>query len=179
MRNHSLAKKLAAAGMFAVLGIASVGTVVSFASGTATSTEAKPEKPERNGRYMGKITAIDSSSITIEMMGGPMGRGQKPDGAPEGEGFEKKGTPPELPTNADGFFLPPEPPKNEDGTPMTPPDNGQAPDGMHSTRSMKFTTSTSYASDFAVGDMVEILSSDGKKADGVSAAEKPEKKDGE
>ena len=127
------------------------------------------------------------------MMGGPMGRGQKPDGAPEGEGFEKKGTPPELPTNADGTamtpperpanndgsFTPPEPPKNEEGTIMAPPDNGQAPDGMHGTRAMTFTTSTSYASDFAVGDMVEILSADGKKADGVSAAEKPEKKDGE
>ena len=121
MRNHSLAKKLAAAGMFAVLGIASVGTVVSFASGTATSTEAKPEKPEHNGRYMGKITAIDSSS----------------------------------------------------------PDNSQLPDGMHGTRTMTFTTSTSYASDFAVGDMVEVLSADGETADGVSAAEKPEKKDAE
>ena len=142
---------------------------------------------------MGKIAEINSSSITIEMMGGPMGRGQKPDGAPEGEGFEKKGTPPELPTNADGTamtpperpanndgsFTPPEPPKNEEGTIMAPPDNGQAPDGMHGTRAMTFTTSTSYASDFAVGDMVEILSADGKKADGVSAAEKPEKKDGE
>ena len=193
MRNHSLAKKLAAAGMLAVLGIASVGTVVSFAAGTVTTTEEKPENPEHDGRYMGKIAEINSSSITIEMMGGPMGRGPKPDGAPEGEGFEKKGTPPELPTNADGTamtpperpanndgsFTPPEPPKNEDGTIMTPPDNGQAPDGMHGTMAMTFTTSTSYASDFAVGDMVEILSSDGKKADGVSAAEKPEKKDGE
>ncbi len=199
MRNHSLTKKIAAVGMFTVLGIAAVGSAVTFAAGTGTVAAASemPEKPEHDGKYMGKITAIDSSSITIETMGGPMGHGgQKPDGnsmtppeaptnadgtamtPPERPANDDGTTPPELPTNADGTAMtPPEMPTNADGTAMTPPEGMNGKGEMGKGQSMTFTTTSSYTSEFSVGDMVEIQSEDGETADSVSEAKRPEKKE--
>ena len=174
MKNNVIIKSLAAVAIAASLGAAAIGGVSSFASTVASSAEEtkKPEKPEHDGKYMGKITAIDTASITIETMGGPMGHGPKPDGGKPEDGE----TPPEAPTNADGTAMtPPELPTNDDGTAMTPPEGKDGRRG--GSRSMIFSTSVNYTSDFSVGDMVEITSADGAAADSVSAAKLPDKKE--
>ena len=175
MKNNVIIKSLAAVAIAASLGAAAIGGVCSFASTVSASSAEetkKPEKPEHDGKYTGKITAIDTASITIETMGGPMEHGHKPDGGKPEDGE----TPPEAPTNADGTVMtPPELPTNADGTVMTPPEGED--DRMGGSRSMTFSTSVNYTSDFSVGDMVEITSADGAAADSVSTAKLPEKKE--
>ena len=203
MKNNVIIKSLAAVAIAASLGAAAIGGVCSFASTVSASSAEetkKPEKPEHDGKYTGKITAIDTASITIETMGGPMEHGHKPDGGKPEDGETPPEaptnadgtvmTPPELPTNADGTTMtPPELPTNADGTVMTPPELPTNADGtvmtppegeddrMGGSRSMTFSTSVNYTSDFSVGDMVEITSADGAAADSVSTAKLPEKKE--
>ncbi len=177
MKKNTIKKRIAVLGLCTVLGIASVGAIASFADETTTTTEAG-QPPMNNGMYMGKITAIESGSITIETMGhGGMGMG-KP-----GESMSADGT---LPTNASGETeTPPAAPTNASGETETPPAlptdasgetlaaDAQGAGGMGGSTTMTFTVDSSLTSSFAVGDMVEITSADGATATAVTAAQQP------
>jgi hypothetical protein len=138
-----------------------------------------------NGMYMGKITAIESGSITIETMGhGRRGMG-KPDGNMQADGTMPTNasgeleTPPTLPDNASGELeTPPAAPTNAAGETDTPPaDAGQGEangmGNMGGMTTMTFTIDSSLTSSFAVGDMVEITSEDGATATAIAAAQMP------
>ena len=184
MKKNILKNKIAVIGLCTLLGVASVGAVASLADETTTTTEAG-RPPMNNGKYMGKITALESGSVTIETMG----RGGRGMGRPEG-GMNADGTaptnasgeletPPALPTNASGELeTPPALPTNASGELETPPaDAGQGnADGkgnMDGMTTMTFTIDSSLTGNFSVGDMVEITSEDGATATTIAAAQKP------
>ena len=184
MKKNILKNKIAVIGLCTILGVASVGAMASLADETTTTTEAG-RPPMNNGKYMGKITALESGSVTIETMG----RGGRGMGRPEG-GMNADGTaptnasgeletPPALPTNASGELeTPPALPTNASGELETPPaDAGQGnADGksnMGGMTTMTFTIDSSLTGNFSVGDMVEITSEDGATATAIAAAQKP------
>ena len=184
MKKNILKNKIAVIGLCTFLGVASVGAVASLADETTTTTEAG-RPPMNNGKYMGKITALESGSVTIETMG----RGGRGMGRPEG-GMNADGTaptnasgeletPPALPTNASGELeTPPALPTNASGELETPPaDAGQSnadeKGKMGGMTTMTFTIDSSLTGNFSVGDMVEITSEDGATATAIAAAQKP------
>ncbi|SFG65749.1 hypothetical protein [Oribacterium sp. WCC10] len=168
-------KTFAAIGICALLGIASVGAIASFADETTTAA-TEMSQPENNGMYMGKITAIDGTSITIEtMMGGHggKGQGQPNDGTAPTDANGEAMTPP---TNASGETeTPPEIPTDANGeTLAAPADGGQQGGGMgQAQQTMTFTADSSLISGFAVGDMVDIISYDGTTVSAISASQQP------
>lgn len=177
MKKNFFRNKMAIIGMCSLLGIASVGAIVSFATETSTTTETGMP-PMNNGMYMGKITAIESGSITIETMGGGHGMGhggqQNFDGTLPTNASGELETPPAIPTNASGETeTPPELPTNASGELETPPAGANRQGGQMGTTTMTFTVSSSLTSSFSVGDMVEITSADGVNATAVTAAQAP------
>ncbi|MCR5007019.1 MAG: hypothetical protein K6A76_00365 [Oribacterium sp.] len=185
MKKNILKNKIAVIGLCTLLGVASVGAVASLADETTTTTEAA-QPPMNNGMYMGKITAIESGSITIETMGrGGRGMG-KPDGAMQADGTMPTNasgeleTPPALPANASGETeTPPAAPTNAAGETETPPAHAAGMGGtngmgeMGGTTTMTFTIDSSLTSSFSVGDMVDIISEDGVTATAISASQAP------
>ena len=176
MKKNNLINKIAILGICALLGVASVGAIASFADETAATAETGMP-PMNNGMYMGKITAIESGSITIETMGGGMGHGGMGNQAgtlPTNASGELE-TPPELPTNASGETeTPPELPTNASGEVETPPADGNGQGGQMGATTMTFTVDSSLITSFSVGDMVEITSADGVNATAVTAAQAPQ-----
>ena len=198
MKKNILKNKIAVIGLCTLLGVASVGAMASLADETTTTTEAG-RPPMNNGKYMGKITALESGSVTIETMGRGgrgMGRpegGMKADGTAPTNASGELETPPALPTNASGELetppalptnasgeleTPPALPTNASGELETPPaDAGQGnADGkgnMGGMTTMTFTIDSSLTGNFSVGDMVEITSEDGATATAIAAAQKP------
>ena len=183
MKKNILKNKIAVIGLCTLLGVASVGAVASLADETTTTEASQP--PMNNGMYMGKITAIESGSITIETMGhGGRGMG-KHDGNMQADGTMPTNasgeleTPPALPDNASGELeTPPAAPTNAAGETETPPaDAGQGEangmGNMGGMTTMTFTIDSSLTSSFAVGDMVEITSEDGATATAIAAAQMP------
>ena len=184
MKKNILKNKIAVIGLCTLLGVASVGAVASLADETTTTEASQP--PMNNGMYMGKITAIESGSITIETMGhGGRGMG-KPDGNMQADGTMPTNasgeleTPPALPDNASGELeTPPAAPTNAAGETETPPAdaagmgdaNGMGQ--MGGTTTMTFTIDSSLTSSFSVGDMVDIISEDGVTATAISASQMP------
>ncbi len=164
MKKNTIKKRIAVLGLCTVLGIASVGAIASLADDATTTTESG-QPPMNNGMYMGKITAIESGSITIETMGqgGGMGMG-KP-----GESMSADGT---LPTNASGETeTPPALPTDASGETLSA--GGMGAGGMGGATTMTFTVDSTLTSSFSVGDMVEITSADGATATAVTAAQQP------
>ena len=184
MKKNILKNKIAVIGLCTILGVASIGAMASLADETTTTTEAG-QPPMNNGRYMGKITAIESGSVTIETPGhGGRGMG-KPKGSMTADGTAQTNasgeleTPPAAPTNASGETeTPPALPTDASGETMTPPaDAGQGEangmGNMGGMTTMTFTIDSSLTSSFAVGDMVEITSEDGATATAIAAAQMP------
>lgn len=177
MKKNNLTNKIAILGICALLGVASVGAIASLADETTTTTETGMP-PMNNGMYMGKITAIESGSITIETMGGGHGghggQGNQDGTIPTNASGEAE-TPPELPTNASGETeTPPELPTNASGEVETPPADGNGQGGQMGATTMTFTVDSSLTSSFSVGDMVEITATDGVNATAVTAAQAPQ-----
>ena len=184
MKKNILKNKIAVIGLCTLLGVASVGAMASLADETTTTTEVG-RPPMNKGKYMGKITAMESGSVTIETMGRGgrgMGRpegGMKADGTAPTNASGELETPPTLPTNASGELeTPPALPTNASGELETPPaDAGQGnADGkgnMGGMTTMTFTIDSSLTGNFSVGDMVEITSEDGATATAIAAAQKP------
>lgn len=178
MKKNNLTKKMTILGICALLGVASIGAIASFADETAITTETGMP-PMNNGMYMGKITAIESGSITIETMGGGHGMGhggrKNQDGTLPTNASGETETPPELPTNASGETeTPPELPTNASGETETPPAGGNGKGGQHTATTITFTVDSSLTSSFSVGDMVEITSADGVNATAITAAQAPQ-----
>ncbi len=192
MKKNNLTKKMTIIGICALLGVASIGAIASFADETAITAETGMP-PMNNGMYMGKITAIESGSITIETMGGGHGMGhggrKNQDGTLPTNASGETETPPELPTNASGETetppelptnasgeteTPPELPTNASGETETPPAGGNGKGGQHNATTITFTVDSSLTSSFSVGDMVEITSADGVNATAITAAQAPQ-----
>ena len=184
MKKENIKKRIAVLGLCTILGVASVGAIASFADQTTATASSEASMPINNGRYMGKITAIESGSITIETMGG-RGHGGRGMGKPN-ESMSADGT---LPTNASGELeTPPAAPTNASGETETPPAlptnasgevetmsaDAQEAGKMGQTTTITFTVDSSLTSSFSVGDMVEITSEDGATATAVTAAQKPQ-----
>ncbi len=176
--NINMKKTAAAIGISTLLGIASIGAIASFADVTSTTAETG-QPPVNNGTYMGKITAIESGSVTIETMGRGMhmGRGgeaKASDGTLPTNASGEPETPPAIPANASGETeTPPTPPTNASGEIETPPADGSNGGQRGGSSTMTFTVDSTLISSFSVGDMVEITSYDGTTASAVTAAQKP------
>lgn len=183
MKKENIKKRIAVLGLCTVLGIASVGAIASFADQTTATTSSEAAQPMNNGRYMGKITAIESGSITIETMGGrghggrgmgKMGETLSADGTLPTNASGELETPPAAPTNASGETeTPPALPTNASGESETLSADAQGAGKMGETKTMTFTADSSLTSGFSVGDMVEITAEDGTTATVVTAAQKP------
>ena len=170
MKKENIKKRIAVLGLCTILGVASVGAIASFADQTTATASSEASMPINNGRYMGKITAIESGSITIETMGG-RGHGGRGMGKPN-ESMSADGT---LPTNASGETeTPPALPTNASGEVETMSADAQGAGKMGQTTTMTFTVDSSITSSFSVGDMVEITSENGATAIAVTAAQKPQ-----